>query len=195
MKKVVLFTAFLLFPFLGQAGESSFFLSSDPVVLEKQGSLKNLSSFVFFPLLKIEDKNAEKTMELIAQELKKIGHIVKKQVLTAEGADLECFSNPTIQFSIEQLVDSKNTPLPILQVSLRVRRIVEMGKGETTFLSTNHWSMYLKKTDDVQKVIKEILPSLLNQFIADFKGSHSLDEKPTFYITYDSSWWKVPKSK
>jgi hypothetical protein len=196
MKKAALFTTFIFCSFLGHAKEPLFLLSSDPVIQEKQAPLKGLRSFVFFPLLKMEEKYVEKTIELIDLELKKVGCIVKKQVLTSEGADLECFSNPTLQFSIEQLVDSNNKLLSILQATLSVRNTAEIGKlGELTSLNTNHWSVYLKKTNDVQKVIKKTLPFLLSQFIAEFQSSHSAEEKPTFYITYDSSWWKDPASK
>ncbi len=198
MKKATLFTTFFFcsFLFLGHSKESLFLLSSDPIVQEKQIPLKQLHSFVFFPLLKIEEKQAKKTIELIDLELKKAGYVITKQVLTPNGADLEYFSNPTIQFSIKQLVDSNNKPFPVLQATLSIRNTVEIGNpGEPSSLNTNHWSIYLKKTNDVRKVIKKTLPFLLSQFVTEFQNSHPSDEKPTFYITYDSSWWKDPTAK
>lgn len=196
MRKTALFATFIFSSFLGHAKEPLFLLSSDPLVQEKQASLKGLRSFVFFPLLKMEEKQVEKIIELIDLELKKVGCIIKKQVLTPDGANLECFSNPTLQFSIEQLVDSNNKPLPVVQATLSLRNTVEIGKlGELSSLNTNHWSIYLKKTNDIQKIVKKTLPFLLSQFIMEFQRSHAADEKPIFYITYDSSWWKDPTVK
>lgn len=196
MRRLAFLSTFVFCSFLVHAREPLFFLSSDPLFQKQQESVKEFSSFVFFPLLKIEEKQEEKTIELIDQELKKIGCIIKKQVLTSDGADMECFSNPTLQFSVEQLVDSNNDPLSVLQASLSIRAIVRIGKAnEMTSLNTNIWSVYLKKTNDVQKIIKKSLPLLLSQFITEFKKSHPVDEKPIFYITYDNSCWKIPAVK
>ena len=41
---------------LGHAKQSLFLFSSEPLVQEAQGSLKDMDSFVFFPLLKLEKK-------------------------------------------------------------------------------------------------------------------------------------------
>lgn len=196
MKNALLFVMLTSSSILGYAKESPFFLSSDEIVQEKQGSLKQLCSFAFFPLLKMEEKNANKIIELIDQELRKVGLVVEKPVLTSEGADLQSFSNPTLQFTIEQIVDQNNNPLPVLLATLSVNSVVELGKSkEFTTLNTNHWSIYLEKTNDVQKAIKKTLPPLLKQFIADFQRVNITDQMPTFYISYDSSWWSTLKSK
>jgi hypothetical protein len=55
--------------------------------------------------------------------MKKAGCIIKKQIFTEKGADLECFSHPTLQFSIKELVDSENKPLAILEATLLVKKI------------------------------------------------------------------------
>jgi hypothetical protein len=177
------------------AKSDPFFLSSETILKEKQGSLKELCSFVFFPLLKTEEKNAHKIMDMIDLELEKVALVVKKPVLTPEGADMSSFSNPTLQFSIEQLVDQNNHPLPILQAILSVNTGVTLDKNnEYTHLNTNRWFIYLEKTNNVQDVIKKTLPNLLKQFIADFQRENSTDQKPTLYISYDKSWWKGPDS-
>jgi|GEM_PF-3093543 len=192
MKKLLLSTVLIAFSILGYADNSSFFLSSEKIVQEKQGSLKNLSSFVFFPLLKIEKKEASQIIELIEQELKKVGAVIKQPVLTPEGADLTTFSNPTLQFTIEQLVDENHNPLPVLQAILSIKTGVELGKSEEfSIVNTNRWSTYLKKTDDLQKVIKTTLPQLLKQFLSDFESVNTSSHKPTFYISYDVSWWNT----
>jgi hypothetical protein len=142
----------------------------------------------------MEEKNVDETIELISQELKKVGLVVVKPILTPEGADLDSFSHPTLQFTIEQLVDQNNKPLPVLQAILSVNTVVEISRSKELLpLDTNQWSIYLEKTNDVQKVIKKTLPVLLKQFITDFQ--HANNQKPTFYIGYDSSWWKTPMSE
>lgn len=189
MKKILVLVMLAALSILGYSKNPSFFLSSEKIVQEKQGSLKELRSFNFFPLLKIEKENAKKTIELIDQELKKVGIVVKKPVLTAKGADLDSFSNPTLQFIIEQLVDQNNNPLPVLQAILSVNSTVELKTKELSPLSTNRWSIYLEKTNDIEKVIKNTLPQLLKQFIADFQQANANSQKPSFYISYDDSWW------
>lgn len=191
MKKTSLVIALVLTSLLGYAQDPLFFFSSDKLIQEKQAPLKEMLSFVFFPLLKMEEKNTTKISEMIEQELKKVGNIVKKPALTPEGADLECYSNPSLQFTIEQLVDQNNKPLPVLQAILSINTTAELLKAkELVSINTNHWSVYLEKTDNVQEVIKKTFPSLLKQFIADFQRDNASDQKPTFYITYDSSWLK-----
>lgn len=193
MKKPFFLLALLASSVLGHAQEDQFLFSSEALVQERQGSLKGFHSFVFFPLLKIEEKNAIKTVELIDQELKKVGLVIKKPALTPEGVDLECFSNPSLQFTIEQLVDQNNKPLPVLQARLSVTTVAEIsGSKELGSLDTNRWYVYLEKTNDVQKVIKKTLPDLLKQFITDFQKTNTNNEKPTFYISYDDSWWNPP---
>jgi len=189
MKKTLVFIILVTSSILGHAENSFFFLSSDKIFQEKQGSLKGLSSFTFFPLLKSEEKDARKIFELIDRELKKTGHVVMQPVLTPEGADLSAFSHPALQFSIEQLTDQNNNPLPVLHAILSLQTRVELSKTkESSFITTNCWSIYLKKTDDVQEVIKKTLPALLQQFLTDFQSENTGAQKPIFYITYDASW-------
>jgi hypothetical protein len=193
--KAFLLIALISGSVFGHAKGSPFFLSSEEIVVEKQGSLKELCSFVFLPLLKMEDKNAQKIIDMINLELEKVALVVNKPVLTAEGADMSSFSNPILQFSVEQLVDQNNQPLPTLQAVLSINTGVKLGKrDEYTSLNTNRWSIYLKKMNSVQDVIKETLPALLQQFIADFQSANTADQKPTLYICYDKSWWKNPNS-
>lgn len=192
MKKRLLFAILTTFSILGYTEDSSFFLSSEKIVQEKQGSLKGLSSFVFFPLLKLEKKEASKIVELIEEELKKTGVVIKQPVLTPEGADLSTFSNPTLQFTLEQLVDQNNNPLPLLQAVLSIKTEVKLTKNEAfSIINTNRWSTYLKKTDDIQEVIKITLPQLIKQFLSDFQSANTTSQKPTFYISYDASWWNT----
>jgi hypothetical protein len=140
----------------------------------------------------MEEKNAHKIIDMINLELEKVALVVKKPVFTPEGADMSAFSNPILQFSIEQLVDQNNHPLPIVQAILSVSAGVILKNDEYANLNTNCWSIYLKKTNNVQDVIKETLPALLQKFIEDFQRANSTDQKPTVYITYDTSWWKNP---
>lgn len=174
----------------GHTQDHPFFLSSDKIVQESQASLKGLNSFAFFPLLKIESENANKLISLMDQELKKVGVVIKKPMLTPEGIDFNSLSHSVLQFTVEQLVDEENRPLPVLQASLSLSGIVKPSNTEEpSVMSTNHWSIFLKKSNDVEEVIKKTLPRLLNQFIADFQHSNSSMQKPTFYIGYDASWW------
>jgi hypothetical protein len=195
MKKTFLLIVVISSSVLGHAESHPFFLSSEKLVEEKQGSLKEHCSFVFFPVLKIEEKNASKIIDMINLELEKVALVVKKPMLSPEGADLSSFSNPILQFSIEQLVDQNNNPLPILQAILSVSAVAKVGKSnEIASLNTNHWSIYLEKTNNVQDAIKKTLPNLLKQFLADFQRVNTADQRPTIYISYDSSWWKDHKS-
>ncbi|MGC1878477.1 MAG: hypothetical protein WA347_06845 [Rhabdochlamydiaceae bacterium] len=195
MTKAFLLIVLIFSSILCRAESDPYFLSSEKMVEEKQGSLKKLCSFVFFPLLKMEEKDAHKIIDMIDLELEKVALVVKKPVFTMEGADMSSFSNPILQFSIEQLVDQNNYPLPILQAILSISTGVKLNKSdEPASLNTNRWSIYLKKTNNVQDVVKKTLPDLLKQFIADFQRANSADQKPTFYICYDKSWWKNSNS-
>lgn len=194
MKKVLIFIIFIVLSRLGYSEETSFLLSSEKLVQEKQGSLKGFHSFTFFPLLKMEQKNTTKIIDLIHQELKKVGSIIFKPMLTPDGADLG-FANPTLQFIVEQLVDQNNNPLPILQSILCVSSIVELKTKELSPLRTNRWTIYLEKTNDIEKVVKNTLPQLLKQFIADFHQANPTNQKPSFYISYDDSWWNNSMQK
>ncbi len=141
----------------------------------------------------MEEKNVGKTIELIHQELEKIGLVIKNPVLQPEGADLNSFSNPTLQFTIEQLVDATNTPLPVLHATLAISNVAELGKiKELMSIDTNRWSIYLEKTNDIEKIIKKTLPYLLKEFNAEFQATNTNGQKPTFSISYDGSWWKTP---
>jgi hypothetical protein len=196
MKKILLVAIASSLSILGNTEDELFFLSSDKIVQETQGSLKALQSFSFFPLLKIENENASKLIELINQELKKAGNIIKKPALTPEGVDFDALSHTALQFSVEQLVNEENKPLPVLQASLSVNTVVEPSNTkELSTMTTNRWSIFLEKSNDVQEVIKKALPRLLDQFVADFQRSNSTTQKPTFYIGYDASWWKAQTDK
>lgn len=83
MKKRLLLSIFIVFSMLGHANDPLFFLSSEKIVQEKQGPLKGIGSFTFFPLLKVEEKNAKAIVELIEKELKNVGLVVKKTCVNA----------------------------------------------------------------------------------------------------------------
>lgn len=187
---MVLFAVLLCFSTLAHSENAPYFLSSDRIVQEKQSSLKGLRSFTFFPKLKLEKKQATTTMNLIEEELRKVGQVVKKPLLTPEGADLESFSYPTLQLGIEQLVDQNDRPLPVLQASLSITTSVEVIRTkELSSLNISRWTTYIKKTNDVQEIIKKTLPILLNQFAAEYEQANRNDPRPTIYIGYDDSWW------
>lgn len=191
MKKIWLCILFISCLILVHAKDPAFLLSSEKFFQDNPAALKDLHSFIFSPLLHIEKKNVDKILGLIEQELNKIACVVKRNILTSDGVDLESFSNPTLQFTIEQLVDQNGKPLSVLLAALSVRSVVEMSKNnQLTSTTTNRWCAYLKKTNDVQKAIKETLPHLLKEFIEDFQRINGANQKPTIFITYDSFWWK-----
>lgn len=80
IKNIVLFAVIAFNSILGHAKESPFFLSSDEIVQEKQASLKQLCSFVFFSLLKMEEKKANQTIELLNQDLKKVAGLAHQKL-------------------------------------------------------------------------------------------------------------------
>lgn len=185
MKSVFLFIIFFFNLLFTPIEGSSYLLSSESLVQEKQGSLKDLHSFVFFPLVQGDEKKIRAFMH---KELEQIGTVITKPALTATGADLESFSNPSLQFTIVQLVDSDNKPLAILKASLSVNSIVEILRNkELNALSTNRWCTYLEKTDNVEKVVKKAFPLLLKKFTTEYQKINGQDKKPTFYITYDEA--------
>ncbi len=202
MKKRFLFGILISLSILGHAipkqleelfgyKDTLFFLSTENIVQIKQASLENLCSFTFFPFIKVDEKNAGELTEFIDQELKLIGSVVKKPVLTPQGADLESFSNPTLQFTIEQLVDQNHKLLPVLQATLSINTIAELRRTkQSSSINISRWSTYLEITSDVQEVVKKTFPYLLSQFITDFKRANS-NQKPIFYISYDAFWWKT----
>lgn len=190
MKKSIVIFMFLTMCISGYPKDSPFFLSSESIMQQKQGSLKDLHSFTFVPLVKMEGKQAEKSIDYMKQALKSVGKVVEKPVSTSEGADLETFSNPVLQFSLVQLVDPNNALLPVLQIELSISAVVEFTNNkELASISTNCWSLYVQKTGDVYKVIQDAFPKVLKLFILDFQRANPGAEKPTFYINYDKSWW------
>ncbi|MEN9343602.1 MAG: hypothetical protein RLZZ453_389 [Chlamydiota bacterium] len=186
---------FLFFCISAHAKESAFFLSSETIVRQKQGPLKNLEMFSFIPLLKMEGKQADKVMHSIHKALQNVGTIVEKPIFTPEGADLSTFSNPTLQLRIEQIVDSQNIPLPVLKIELSIDDVVEFFHSkELAAIPTNQWIIYAPITTDLDKLIQTTFPKLLDQFIIVFRQANPNLEKPTFYINYDKSWWHSKKT-
>lgn len=166
----------------------NYLLSSDAIVQEKQGSLKDLRSFVFFPLIKLEGDQKQKIVKFLGQSLRQMGTVLEKQTLTPEGADLEAFSNPLLEFTLEQLVDQGGRPLPVLKATLSVSSAVEiLSAKEISSLRLNHWCTYLEKNDNVEKMVKAAFPFLLELFLADWQKANGKDQKPTFYVTYDDA--------
>ena len=161
----------------------AYLLSSEPIIHENRTSLKEFNTFIFAPIIKTEKKGANKITALMSQELQRIGVVEKKRVFTEQGADLTPLSNPSLQFTLEQLVDQQGKLLPVIKATLSTRSSIEVLKNnEINSLSTNCWSVYLKQNDDVEKTIKTTLPDLLNKFLADYQNVNGKDQKPTFYI-------------
>lgn len=186
MKKLFMFLSIAFFS-LTNAKENLFFLSSENIVQEPKTSLEPFHSFNFFPLLKLEKKNADKIMNIVDIELQKVGNLVKKPILTSKGADFDSFSNPTLRFTLEQLVDQNNKPLPLLQATLQIKSATDCGEL-SNIQDVSKWVTYLKPSNNIQNVVQKSLANLLAQFSEDFQRSH--DDKPTIYVSYDASWWK-----
>jgi hypothetical protein len=152
-------------------------------VRENQTSLTGFKSFVFVPLFKPMGKEKNTIKTFIQQELQRVGVVEKKRVFTEQGADLTSFSNPSLSFTLEQLVDKKGKLLPVIKATLSISTSVEvLRNNEIDSLSTNCWSIYLKQDDNVEKTIRTTLPDLLNKFLIDYQSSNGKDQKPLFYI-------------
>lgn len=172
--------------------KSDFLPSSEQFLAShNSASLHGLNTFVFSFLLKMEPDEIEKTVNYINGELRKVGHVVKKEICTPNGMDLECFSNPSAQFIIERLTDEDANLLPVLRAQLAVTSVVEVTRNqELVSMPIKNWSVYLKYDEqNLQKVLNETVPVLLKQFLASFQESNP-KTKPTFVIVYDASWWK-----
>jgi len=194
MRRFCLLICFCLQTSFGYADVDSYLLSSERLLEKKNASLKEFDYFVFFFLLKMEKEDIQTTIQLINQELRQVGQVVQKEIFTEKGVDLECFSNPTLQFTIQRLVDKKGEPLPVLKAELSINTVVEIVRNkEYLSLESNRWTVYLRNDEneknDLQKTLKETLPFLLKQFYADFQRVNGKEKKPTYYITYDSSSW------
>ena len=183
MKQMLFFGLFFVSLIAQPLVADSFFFKEEGIVREGRGSLKEFKSFVFFPFLKMEEKETKNILDLIKKELIQVGLVVETHVFKPNGADLTSFSNPSLQFSIEQLVDKNNKPLPILEAALTVSTSVEiLNNQESCSLPIDRFFVYLKKTNDIKKVIQETLPMLLQQFISNYQNANGKDQKPTFII-------------
>lgn len=188
VKALVLFTLFFIALPIQRGASGNYFLSSEPLFQEKQGPLKDRRSFVFFPCMKLEDNQRQKITTFLNQSLKQVGTVIETQVLKPEGADLEVFSKPPLHFTLEQLLDQKGRPLPVLKATLSFSGVVEvLSSKEISSLPLNHWCTYLEKNDSVEKIVKKAFPFLLELFIADWQAANGKEQKPTFYIPCDAS--------
>lgn len=178
-----------------QAGSASpFFLSSDPILKKNDAvALKDIETFVFLFFLQIDKSELDGIVDLFNQELSKVSRVVKKEIFTDQGIDIECFSNQRLQFSLAQLVDDKGLLLPILRAELSVNGLAEICSNKVlTPLNTKAWTLYLNKEKQTTlSALKTSVPVLLESFLADYIKVNGKDKKPTFLITYDASWWKA----
>jgi hypothetical protein len=175
----------VLFSFV-RADSDSYFLSSDSILQEKQGSLEGDKSFVFFSFVLTGKPQPQQVTKFIQEELKRVGIVIRHQVDTEKGMDMECFSNPGLQFTLKQLVDQDNRALPIIKAALDITSTVEIDRNhDSTSLLTNSWTVYLEKDKNVEKIVKKAFPLLLEKFIAAYKEANGKDAKPTFYIISD----------
>jgi hypothetical protein len=166
----------------------SFLLSSVENMLSNNDvlGLEGIHSFVFFFFLQMEKEEDATIIDFFNQELSKIGQVVKKDILTGRGVDLECFSHPSLCFSLTQLVDNNHHPLPTLQANLRVSGTVEVCRNKT-LIQTNigTWNLYLnKKNQTTLSALKSSVSALLKEFETDFIKANGTDKKPVFFITY-----------
>lgn len=160
--------------------------SSEINLGDHQGSLKGDRSFVFFPFLLTGEETPQQVFNFVHQELKRVGTVIEHQMDTGKGIDLGCFSNPRLVFSLDQLVDTKNRLLPVIKATLLVESRVEIQRThEVTSLSTSSWTEYLEKNKNVEKVVKNTFPILLEKFMAAYQEANGKDLKPTFYILKD----------
>lgn len=154
--------------------------------------MKDLNSFVFSFLLRMEPNEVEPTIKFIDQELGKVGQVVRKEIFTENGIDLTSFSNPSAQFIIERLVDGKTERLPVLRAQLSIKTITEIVKTKEYIpIKIKTWTVYIQdKGQNLAKALEESLPTLLRQFSSDYQSVNKKGAKPIFLITYDASWWK-----
>lgn len=172
----------------GYSKEELFNYSSDPLLEIKQPLLKYGNAFVFIPMIKMERSTSTTLLNTVYKELEQFVTLVKNPVFKSEGADLSVFSHPPLTYTIEQLVDDKNKPLPVLKASLTVSNFVDIIRsGQNISLNTNTWYAYVKSTNDVKKVIQTSMPIILKAFISDFQKANPSEKKPTVYICYDDS--------
>ena len=79
---------------------SPFFPSSDPMFKKNDAAaLKDIDTFVFLFSLQMDKSESTSIIDLFNQELSKVGRVVKKEIFTDQGVDIDCFSNHRLQFS------------------------------------------------------------------------------------------------
>ncbi len=191
-----LFFAFLLLlnPLFAQSEKPSYFLlSSDQLFANNEtAALKDINSFVFLFSLQMNKEEACIILDFFNQELGKVGQVVKKEIFTDQGVDLDCFSLPRLKFSLAQLANNEKQLFPILKADLAVNSVVEVGKNKALIpTNTSTWFLYLNKDKETTlSALKKTLPHLLKSFVAEFIEANGTEKKPTFFIIYDPSWWK-----
>lgn len=119
--------------------------------------------------------------------------MVKKEIFTDQGMDIECFSSPRLRLSLEQLVDNEGRVVPTLKTQLAVNNVVEVSRNNALVsVNTNVWPLYLNRGNQTTlSALKKSVPQLLQLFLADFVKANGADKKPTFFVTYDTSWWMI----
>ncbi len=173
-------------------GQTAFLLSSGQDVRSQcPAELRTLNPFVFSFVLKMNQADVEPIICSISEQLARVGTVVKKEIFTPEGVDFAPLSHPRLQFFVEQLVDLEGKPLPILEARLILSSIVQiMANKELCSASLRRWSIQIEsKGQNVQTAVQQTLSPLLAQFVADYQLANDKESKPTFYITYDASWW------
>lgn len=139
----------------------------------------------------MEKEEVVSIIDFLEQELSKIGRVVKNEIFTDRGIDIECFSNSRLRLSLDQLVDSQSSLLPVLKTQLDVNNVVEISRNNNlVYANTNVWTLYLNREEETTlSALRKSVPQLLQLFLADFVKANGADKKPTFFVTYDASWW------
>lgn len=170
------------------AENTPFLLSSSEVINTKNdaAALKDLNTFVFLFYLQMEKEEMTNIMDYFNQELSKIGKVVKKEIFTDRGVDLECFSNCGLHFRLVQLVDHNHHLIPTLKAELAVHGMVDVSRNKAFVpADIGTWSSYLNQQEhNTMSALKISLPSLLQSFLADYTKANGSDKKPTFFIIF-----------
>ncbi len=150
-------------------------------------SLEKVPAFVIFSHLdSIEKKHLAIAEHTFLTCLQKTGKVSWVNLIQKEGIDLSVFSHPPLLFSLNQIVDSNGTTLPLYRLSLEFETLAKLP---TQKLSNSgiFWkrSCYISQ-NDLKNGLEKNIQLLFDFFSSDYQKANPSQPIPQFYLVEEN---------
>jgi len=144
--------------------------------------LEGVSSFVFIPGFFAEDaKQADQIYELLKKDLSRLGQVTTVCLLKTKNQEnvvnLEGFTGPILQYSLQELVSLEGRTLGIMKATLTLDASVQMTKKQ---MQVPIWtkSCFVKALSKPIEEVALTFDFLMQDFYKDYSSVNK--EKPLF---------------